>query len=141
MTAVAATASTASTASAALDDARRAAYAALDPALRRTALLRMHLIRRFEETAEASYMRGLVHGTMHLSIGQEASAVGSVLPLRTDALAQDALPLGLAQGAKVTRSIRAGDYLTYANCAPDERLSIVRLRRLQDEFVRVAAAA
>src|SRR5205814_8429567 len=63
---------------------RRAAYAALDPSLRRTALLRMHLIRRFEETAEASYMRGLVHGTMHLSIGQEASAVGSILPLRRD---------------------------------------------------------
>ena len=44
----------------------------------------MHLIRRFEETAEASYMRGLVHGTMHLSIGQEASAVGAILPLRPD---------------------------------------------------------
>ncbi|MDQ6618162.1 MAG: thiamine pyrophosphate-dependent dehydrogenase E1 component subunit alpha [Pseudomonadota bacterium] len=41
----------------------------------------MHLIRKFEEVAEASYMRGLVHGTMHLSIGQEASAVGSTLPL------------------------------------------------------------
>ena len=81
MTAVAATASAAA---ATLDAPRRAAYAALDPALRRTALLRMHLIRRFEETAEASYMRGLVHGTMHLSIGQEASAVGSVLPLRRD---------------------------------------------------------
>jgi len=81
---VTAVAATASVAAATLDAARRAAYAALDPALRRTALLRMHLIRRFEETAEASYMRGLVHGTMHLSIGQEASAVGSVLPLRTD---------------------------------------------------------
>ena len=44
----------------------------------------MHLIRKFEETAEASYMRGLIHGTMHLSIGQEASAVGSILPLRRD---------------------------------------------------------
>jgi pyruvate dehydrogenase E1 component alpha subunit len=44
----------------------------------------MHLIRKFEETAEQSYMRGLVHGTMHLSIGQEASAVGAVLPLRAD---------------------------------------------------------
>lgn len=41
----------------------------------------MHLIRRFEEEAEASYMRGLVHGTMHLSIGQEASAVGAALHL------------------------------------------------------------
>ena len=36
----------------------------------------MHLIRLFEEGAEQAYMRGLVHGTMHLSIGQEASAVG-----------------------------------------------------------------
>jgi pyruvate dehydrogenase E1 component alpha subunit len=79
-----AAATAATTAAASIDDARRAAYAALDPGLRRTALLRMHLIRRFEETAEASYMRGLVHGTMHLSIGQEASAVGSVLPLRRD---------------------------------------------------------
>ena len=46
--------------------------------------MKMHLIRTFEEAAEASYMRGLIHGTMHLSIGQEASAVGSILPLRLD---------------------------------------------------------
>ncbi len=32
----------------------------------------MYLIRRFEEGAEDSYTRGLIHGTMHLSIGQEA---------------------------------------------------------------------
>ena len=57
---------------------------ALDDETLRAALLRMHVIRRFEEVAEASYMRGLVHGTMHLSIGQEASAVGSVLALRRD---------------------------------------------------------
>jgi len=44
----------------------------------------MHLIRKFEETAEASYMRGLIHGTMHLSIGQEASAVGATLELARD---------------------------------------------------------
>jgi pyruvate dehydrogenase E1 component alpha subunit len=64
--------------------AMRAALAALDDATLGTALLRMHLIRKFEETAEASYMRGLVHGTMHLSIGQEASAVGAILPLARD---------------------------------------------------------
>ena len=63
---------------------------ARQPAVRRTAELRrptrrcgrrctkMYLIRRFEEGAEESYMRGLIHGTMHLSIGQEASAVGIV---------------------------------------------------------------
>lgn len=48
------------------------------------ALRRMFLIRKFEEGAEDSYMRGLIHGTMHLSIGQEASAVGSCMPLRPD---------------------------------------------------------
>ncbi|MBM3628581.1 MAG: thiamine pyrophosphate-dependent dehydrogenase E1 component subunit alpha [Alphaproteobacteria bacterium] len=44
----------------------------------------MHLVRRFEEAAEQSYIRGLIHGTMHLSIGQEASAVGAVAALRPD---------------------------------------------------------
>src|SRR5215831_6751429 len=68
------------------DEARetpaREALAALDDATLRLALTRMHLIRKFEEVAEASYMRGLIHGTMHLSIGQEASAVGSCMHLR-----------------------------------------------------------
>jgi acetoin:2,6-dichlorophenolindophenol oxidoreductase subunit alpha len=62
--------------------ALRPELAALDHDTLAQALRRMHLIRKFEETAEASYMRGLVHGTMHLSIGQEASAVGAILPLR-----------------------------------------------------------
>ena len=62
----------------------RPELAALDAQTLQLALRRMHLIRKFEEMAEASYMRGLVHGTMHLSIGQEASAVGAVLPLHAD---------------------------------------------------------
>ncbi len=57
------------------------AYRHFTPAELKAALKRMHLIRRFEEQAEASYMRGLIHGTMHLSIGQEASAVGITMPL------------------------------------------------------------
>ena len=48
------------------------------------ALRRMHRIRRFEEAAEESYIRGLSYGTMHLSIGQEATAVGVCISL-TDA--------------------------------------------------------
>ena len=60
---------------------QRPELAALDDATLAQALTRMHLIRKFEEAAEASYMRGLIHGTMHLSIGQEASAVGTTLPL------------------------------------------------------------
>ncbi|WP_421723169.1 thiamine pyrophosphate-dependent dehydrogenase E1 component subunit alpha [Bauldia sp.] len=47
----------------------------------RQAFRKMCLIRKFEEGAEASYMRGLIHGTMHLSIGQEATAVGACMPL------------------------------------------------------------
>ena len=62
----------------------RAELAALSDDALRVALSRMHLIRKFEETAEASYMRGLIHGTMHLSIGQEASAVGTTLELERD---------------------------------------------------------
>ena len=42
---------------------------------------RVRLIRRFEETVQALFLRGEVHGTTHLYIGQEAVAtgVGSVL--------------------------------------------------------------
>lgn len=36
----------------------------------------MMIIRAFEEKAEALYSLGQVHGTMHLSIGQEGTAVG-----------------------------------------------------------------
>jgi len=42
----------------------------------------MYQIRAFEEQAEKSYMAGKIHGTMHLSIGQEASAVGAISVLK-----------------------------------------------------------
>ena len=41
----------------------------------------MMLTRHFEENAENLYMRGLVHGTMHLSIGMEASPIGAIAAL------------------------------------------------------------
>jgi TPP-dependent pyruvate/acetoin dehydrogenase alpha subunit len=47
-------------------------------------LRQMVLTRAFEEQAEKSYMDGKIHGTMHLSIGQEASAVGSISALNPD---------------------------------------------------------
>jgi len=50
----------------------------------KVALRKMILTRRFEEAAEDCYMRGLIHGTMHLSIGQEASATGICMPLGDD---------------------------------------------------------
>ena len=49
-------------------------------------LQRMCEIRYFEEKAEDLYIRGLVHGTMHLSIGQEAGSVGSIATLRPEDL-------------------------------------------------------
>jgi pyruvate dehydrogenase E1 component alpha subunit len=47
-------------------------------------LRQMRRIRAFEEQAEKSYMAGKIHGTMHLSIGQEAAAVGSIGALAPD---------------------------------------------------------
>ena len=49
-------------------------------------LQKMCETRHFEEKAEDLYIRGLVHGTMHLSIGMEASPVGSIAALEPDDL-------------------------------------------------------
>jgi len=49
-------------------------------------LRQMVTIRAFEEMAEQLYTMGKVHGTMHLSIGMEASAVGAIAALRPDDL-------------------------------------------------------
>ena len=60
------------------------AFRNYSPEQLREVLRKMYLIRRFEEGAEDSYTRGLIHGTMHLSIGQEASAMGICMPLQPD---------------------------------------------------------
>ena len=49
-------------------------------------LRNMFLTRYFEENAEELYTRGLVHGTMHLSIGMEASPIGSIAAIEPDDL-------------------------------------------------------
>ena len=46
----------------------------------------MMLIRLFEEALEEMFSRGLLHGTMHLSIGQEATATGACLALEKEDL-------------------------------------------------------
>jgi pyruvate dehydrogenase E1 component alpha subunit len=58
----------------------------LSKARKRELLRQMYTIRAFEEMAEKLYAMGKVHGTMHLSIGMEASAVGSIAALRPDDL-------------------------------------------------------
>jgi pyruvate dehydrogenase E1 component alpha subunit len=50
----------------------------LSKELTRKLLYQMDLIRAFEEQADQSYIEGKVHGTIHVSIGQEASSVGSI---------------------------------------------------------------
>ncbi|HZA19438.1 MAG TPA: thiamine pyrophosphate-dependent dehydrogenase E1 component subunit alpha [Actinomycetota bacterium] len=49
----------------------------MTPGLARELLSTMWKIRKFEEAVDDLFARGLMHGTMHLSIGQEASAAGA----------------------------------------------------------------
>jgi predicted homoserine dehydrogenase-like protein len=51
----------------------------------------------------------------------------------TDARDAGALPLGLAERARPLRPIKAGEFLTYENCAPDESLIVTQIRRRLDQ--------
>jgi len=55
---------------------------ATDPDLATKVIGTMWRIRLFEEAVDELFARGLMHGTMHLSIGQEASATGVCLAMR-----------------------------------------------------------
>lgn len=57
-----------------------------------------------------------------------------------DASQEGALPLGLAERARVTKPVKAGERLTYANCTPDESLVITQIRRRQDQSDAALAA-
>jgi pyruvate dehydrogenase E1 component alpha subunit len=61
-----------------------APVAALDAELARRLLVEMMLIRRFEEKAGEMYAMGKIGGFLHLSIGEEAVAVGAISILRPD---------------------------------------------------------
>ncbi|MDX8503391.1 homoserine dehydrogenase [Mesorhizobium sp. VK4C] len=50
-----------------------------------------------------------------------------------DARAKGALPLGLAERAKVVKPVKAGDFLTYENCVPDDSMVITQIRRRLDQ--------
>ena len=56
---------------------------------------------------------------------------------RTDAVSRNALPLGLAQGARVVRGVARGELITRAAVEPDPGSKIVEVRRLHD--ARIAA--
>ena len=87
-------------------DAGTAGRPSEDPTAARASLVTMWKIRRFEEAVDDLFARGLMHGTMHLSIGQEASATGVCLALRErDAITSTHRGHGhcIAQGADLTR--------------------------------------
>ncbi|MBS7538758.1 homoserine dehydrogenase [Ancylobacter lacus] len=44
-----------------------------------------------------------------------------------------ALPLGLAERARVVRPVRKGERLTYDNCQPDDTLAVTQIRRRLDQ--------
>lgn len=77
-----------------------------DEATATRTLRTMWRIRRFEEAVDDLFARGMMHGTMHLSIGQEASATGACFALRADdAITSTHRGHGhcIAKGADLTR--------------------------------------
>jgi predicted homoserine dehydrogenase-like protein len=50
-----------------------------------------------------------------------------------DARRSAAMPLGLAEHAQVLKPIKAGEPLTYENCAPDDSLVVTQIRRRLDQ--------
>lgn len=57
---------------------------ALDRDTLLTMYRRMHEIRAFEEKVAWFFSRGMIHGTTHLYIGEEATAVGALAAVRDD---------------------------------------------------------
>jgi predicted homoserine dehydrogenase-like protein len=51
----------------------------------------------------------------------------------SDARDVAALPLGLAERARALKPIKAGEALTYENCAPDDSLVVTQIRRRLDQ--------
>ena len=45
----------------------------------------------------------------------------------------NAVPLGLAERAKVIKPVKAGEYLTYDNCVPDDSLIVTQIRKRLDQ--------
>ena len=44
-----------------------------------------------------------------------------------------AIPLGVAEGAKVVKPVRKGEYLTYENCVPDDSFVVTQIRKRLDQ--------
>ncbi|TGS71462.1 homoserine dehydrogenase [Mesorhizobium sp. M3A.F.Ca.ET.201.01.1.1] len=74
----------------------------------------------------------------HLGAGQSLGMIGEndyrgFAMTWEDARARGALPLGLAERAKLVKPVKAGDFLTYENCVPDDSMVITQIRRRLDQ--------
>ena len=45
----------------------------------------------------------------------------------------NAIPLGLAEAARIVKPVKVGEYLTYANCIPDDSLIVTQIRKRLDQ--------
>jgi len=73
-----------------------------------------------------------------LSVGEVLGRIGEVdyrawAMTHAEARNANAIPLGLAQGAKVVKPVKAGARITYDNCMPDESLVVTQIRRRLDQ--------
>lgn len=59
-------------------------FAGLDDAIKAEMLKKMYQIRNFELQTEQFIIRGMIHGTCHLCIGEEATAVGAIYASNDD---------------------------------------------------------
>jgi predicted homoserine dehydrogenase-like protein len=76
----------------------------------------------------------------NLAVGETFDAIGetcyrSFTLTAVDARAQQAVPVGLLEGGKVTAPVKKGELLTRANAAPDATTRLFALRKLQDEML------
>jgi predicted homoserine dehydrogenase-like protein len=51
-----------------------------------------------------------------------------------DARNAHAIPLGIAEGAKIMKPIKAGASLTYDNCTPDNSMVVTQIRQRLDQM-------
>jgi predicted homoserine dehydrogenase-like protein len=79
-----------------------------------------------------------------LVVGESFDAIGetcyrSFILTVGDARRQQAVPVGLLEGGKVTAPVKKGELITRANATPDKTTRLYALRQLQDEMLAVPA--
>jgi predicted homoserine dehydrogenase-like protein len=75
-----------------------------------------------------------------LAVGETFDAIGetcyrSFTLTAVDARAQQAVPVGLLEGGKVTAAVRKGELLTRKNASPDPTTRLFALRQLQEQML------